>query len=223
MNKILISLIVLLNAVTAYAQSFEGLAVMHPKEFNTITIHYDKAITEIINKPVENDRGIKALVTRLVKDSPTRYLVTFDPGPSGDPEFIIYEMQDGKEKNIISLPGEELVIPGNGILYTSCFADRMFNTQKKFLLHDEIITEVQQPFYYVGLQTKLRKSLALFGDPSYKEIIAQLPAGSKVEVLINKENDYLIKTPFGLVGWLRINYGEQCGSEPVEGICFHGD
>lgn len=224
MNKLLIiSSIVLLSAVAVCAQSFDDLSVMHVKEFDSITIRYDEGLTEIINKPIENERGIKALVTRLIKDSPTLYLVTFDPGPSGDPEFIISEIRENKGQKLISLRGEELIIPGNGVLYTSGSADMMFETRKKFLLHDGVIKEVKQPFYYVGLKTKLKRSIDLFSEPTNKQIIAHLPEGSRVEVLINKENDYLIKTPFGLVGWLKINDGEQCGSELVEGICFHGD
>lgn len=85
------------------------------------------------------------------------------------------------------------------------------------------VEEDHQPFYFVGLKTKVKKLIVLYGDLSYEKPIAQLPKGSQVEVLINKENDYLLKSPFGLVGWLKINYGEQCGSESVEGICFHGD
>ncbi len=228
MNKltnrlIIISSIVLLSTVVAYADSFENLAVMDVTGFNTIKIRYDKAITKIINEPIKDEREIRVLVTRLVKDSPARYLVVFDPGPSDDPEFIIYQIEDNKEKKLISLRGQELIMPGNGVLYTSGLVDMMFNTRKKFILRDGIIEEVHQPFYYVGLETKVKKSIVIFEDLSYKKPIAQLPEGSKVEVLINKENDYLLKTPFGLVGWFKINYGEPCGSELIEDICFHGD
>jgi hypothetical protein len=108
-------------------------------------------------------------------------------------------------------------------MYTSGLADQMFNTRKKFVLHNGTIEEVHQPFYYVGLKTKVKKAITIFDDPLYEKPIAQLPEGAQVEVLLNKENDYLVKTPFGLVGWLKINYGEQCGSESVEGVCFHGD
>jgi len=224
MHRLLtISSIVLLYAVIAYADSFENLSVLDVAGFNTIKIRYDKAITEIINEPIKDDRGIRVLATHLVKNSPARYLIVFDPGPSDDPEFIIYEIENNREKKLISLRGEELIIPGNGVLYTSGFVDLMFNTRKKFILNNGIIEEVQQPFYYVGLKTIVKKPIVLYGDLSYKKTLTQLPEGSKVEVLINKENDYLLKTPFGLVGWFKINYGEQCGSELIEGICFHGD
>ena len=224
MNKlILIIAIVLFSTVVAYADSFENLSVLDVTGFNTIKIRYDKGITKIINEQIKDDRGIRVLITNLAKNSPVRYLIVFDPGPSGDPEFIIYEIKDNNEQKLISLPGEELIIPGNGVLYTSGSTDMMFNTRKKFHLHDGIIEEVQQPFYYVGLITQVNKSIILYEDLSYKKAIAQLPEGSSVEVLINKGNNYLIKTPFGLVGWSKINYGEQCGSESVEDICFHGD
>ncbi len=224
MHRLLtISSIVLLYAVMAYADSFENLSVMHVKGFNTIKIRYDREITEIINELTKDEREIRVIITRLVKNSPARYLIVFDPGPSGDPEFIIYQIADNTKKKIISIRGEELIIPGNGVLYSTGFVDMMFNTRRKFLFHDGLIEEVQQPFYYVGLSTRVKRSIALYGDLSYKKQIAQLPEGSAVEVLINSNSDYLIKTPFGLVGWIKINYGEQCGSELIQGICFHGD
>lgn len=221
--KLIISALVLFSTVAAYADSFENLSVMDVTGFNTIKIRYDKAITKIINEPIKDDRGIRVLVTHLVKNSPARYLIVFDPGPSDDPEFIIYEIDNNREKKIISLGGQELILPGNGVLYTSGFVDMMFNTRKKFVLHDGIIEEVRQPFYYVGLKTLVNTEVILYEDTSYNKEIAKLPNGSKVEVLINSKNDYLLKTPCGLVGWVRINYGEACWSATIKDLCFHGD
>lgn len=218
-----ITALVLICTVMAHADSFEDLSVMHVKDNDMITIRYDRNITEIINKPIEGEAEVKVLVTRLLKSSPARYLIVFDPGPSADPQFIIYQVVGDTNKKIISIPGEELIIPGNGVIYSSGFANMMFNTRRKFQFSGGLVEEVKQPYYYVGLTTNVKRAITLHEDLTYKKPVAQLPEGANVEVLLSKGNDYLLKTPFGLVGWFKINYGEQCGSEAIEGICYHGD
>lgn len=51
---------------------------------------------------------------------------------------------------------------------------------------------------------------------------AVLPKGSTVTVLVNKGDNYLIKTPFGLLGWLKIKGGSQ-EDTPILGIYWRGD
>jgi hypothetical protein len=54
-------------------------------------------------------------------------------------------------------------------------------------------------------------------------MVARVPKGSKVVVLLNQGDYYLIKTSFGLVGWLKLP-DEPLGSKPtIEGLFVAGD
>ncbi len=52
--------------------------------------------------------------------------------------------------------------------------------------------------------------------------MARLPKGSALTVVLAEEDWYLVKTPFGLVGWLEVkDYTQQ--AETIERLFFRGD
>lgn len=125
-----------------------------------------------------------------------------------------------------SFSGTKLIVPCDSSVYVSGEANDYFNKRRKYSLKDGTLREVAQPYYYVGLRTINTKPLDIYTDKSYKEKVAHLPANSDIEVLLASvkneyDYDYLIKTPFGLVGWA--HFGGLCGMEIVKNICFHGD
>jgi len=66
------------------------------------------------------------------------------------------------------------------------------------------------------------KDIALLSAKGGKEVVARLPKGSALTVVLAEEDWYLIKTPFGLVGWLEVkDYTQQ--AETLEGLFFQGD
>ena len=97
----------------------------------------------------------------------------------------------------------------------------MFDQRKKFRLEKDKIIEVLQPYYYVGLESKVKKRINIYSTPQQDEVVASLPEGSPVTVLLNKGEQYLLKTSFGLVGWVLIPGGSQ--ETPIEGLYFAGD
>ena len=80
--------------------------------------------------------------------------------------------------------------------------------------------EIRQPFYYVGLESVVTEDIKIYADIEQTNVIANLPIGSTVTVLINKGECYLLKTPFGLVGWLKIPQALQTS---IKGLFFNGD
>lgn len=117
--------------------------------------------------------------------------------------------------------GVHLVSPGNGVLYVSGHTNNMYDQRKKYELKNGKFSEIAQPYYYVGVKAKLKDRLSIFSDLSQKVEVARLGKGSNVEVLINKDDNYLIKTEHGLLGWAKIAYGNQ--ETIIEGIYFRGD
>ena len=85
---------------------------------------------------------------------------------------------------------------------------------------------MKQPFYWVGLESKAKKDLVLYSGKDGKETVARLPKGSALTVVMTEggegESWYLIKTPFGLVGWLKVEGGSQ-EADTIEGLYFQGE
>ena len=241
-NLILFVLISLVNG-SSFAQAFEHLSTLQIKGYFTYTIRFDSTVTNVLNERIDEEYGgcltVKAITTRLSQTSKSEYLVIFCEGMSVDPFFEIYRIVGEKQeidssfqiyaiinetkRKIGGISGLEIVIPDNGHVYVSGHTNNMFNMRRKFTLKDNQLEEIKQPFYYVGLVTETTQSVNLYADISSKEIVAQLPAGYGVEVLINKGNNYLIKTPFGLTGWISIPFGTFSEQTPIKGIYFAGD
>jgi hypothetical protein len=214
-------------------QPFVGLEVLELKtEARTVKIFYDPKITTVINKEPDNPikyniqgisgiKIIRAIRTKISLNTQEYYIIDFDEGASDDPTFIFLKEENKKLKYISHTPGTSLVIPGDGNLYISGHTNNMFDKRRKFSLNQNRIFEVQQPYYYVGLETKVKKRIELYSTPQQSEVIHSLSKGSKVTVLLNKGDLYLLKTSFGLVGWIQIPYGSQEAS--IENLYFAGD
>jgi hypothetical protein len=224
-------------SVFSYAQQhpelFSGIELLELKtETRTVKIFYDPKITTVINKEPDNPikyniqgisgiKIIRAIRTKISLNTQEYYIIDFDEGASDDPTFILLKEENKKLKYISHMPGTSLVIPGDGNLYISGHTNDMFDKRRKFSLSKDRIVEVQQPYYYVGLETKIKKKIDLYSTPQQSEVIHSLLKGSKVTVLLNKGDLYLLKTSFGLVGWTQIPYGSQETS--IEGLYFAGD
>jgi hypothetical protein len=216
--------LIVFTPIVASAEPFQHLSVLQVKgAYMDSVVRYNKATTRILNEPVKDSyhTPVRVLITRIFDTSGEEYLVIFDPGPSFDPVFKIYRVSNGKEQEIKTIPGEELIIPGNGDIYSIVLANEYFNKRRKYSLKGEALEEIKQPFYYVGLVSKTRMAIDLYADFDLVTKIAHLPEDSDIEVLINKDYNYLIKTPFGLLGWAQLRGG--CGEEAIKGLCYHGD
>ena len=150
------------------------------------------------------------------------FTVDFSPGPSADPGFTIRKIFKDSLIYIDSFNCTNLVIPGNKFIYTSGHTNNMFNERKKFVYSGDGFQEVKQPFYYVGLKTNNLKPITLFSDTTLSDPVAKLPANYDIEVLINVNDFYLIRTAFGLTGWLNMKRSLY-GNTPIKGLYYAGD
>jgi len=220
-KKLLLGLVLFLAVQLVNAQSFDNLKVLVVEHYSAkFTIRYNPAVTKIINKKeidkTTDDECILAIETSISGNASEKTQIRASMAPSDDPHFSI-----GPEFEWLN--GEELIIPGNGYVYTAGRGNEMFDVHRKFLYQNGKFVEVKQPFYYVGMSTETVKAVALYSDTDYKSVVASLPAGYKVEVVINKGEHYLVKTPGGLVGWVKIPEGSMSDTSPLKGIYYLGD
>ena len=159
--------------------------------------------------------------------------ILFSPGPSVDPQFRI---SDANNKVLWEQVADEMCINANGVIYTAGNTDKMFNEQRKYQLYGNKVTETKQPFCYVGVKGELLKPVTLYSQKKGGTVIANLPVGYVIEVLLAEEDyptgeyddglpmNFLARTAFGLVGWLRLTGDDLHHSDPVvRGLGYMGD
>lgn len=186
---------------------------------------------DLINKPCDDSRdcylkGDETLIGYWKVNDETKVEFYYTPGPSDDPAFLA--VCNGKI--ILEEAGSTLHFKGN-ILYIEGSANRFFDMKRKFQFVDNRYQEVNQPFYYIGIEGKLNYSIQIYKSDQFLEKIAYLPKGYEIEVLLGqtggKYNDLekiLIKTKFGLIGWF--NFQEvsfRLDHTLIDGLYFHGD
>lgn len=215
--------------------SFPGL-----KRLDTelgFTLYYNPALSEVLRAPhpdsaameesgVEIERPLRA---RLSGDRQW-FTIDCDTGPSADLSCTIFRETPQGLSKVESLGGQRFIFPGNGALYTDGKNDQSFDIRRKYTWHDGQLTEVKQPFYYVGLDSRTLVDLDMYSSKDFRQPVAHLPKGARVTVLLNevvdKGNDeydvgnYLVKTPFGLVGWIRSTVDQP---PVIDGLLYHGD
>jgi hypothetical protein len=150
--------------------------------------------------------------------------IIYSQGMSDDPGFGIYTKE---AKCIGYFPCLEFYINASGTVYTAGHTDNMYNHRRKFQIQVDTVLEIKQPYNYVGLKGKTLKDLTLYRDKTGNNVVAQLPKGYEIEILLAdaSANDFdvknfLARTDFGLVGWIRL---EGFAEPIIEGLYFAGD
>ena len=207
--------------------------------FFKVTFNYDKKVTRLINKPCylldkkdslrcnkDSELADWTLVARFKNESLSDSVnIIYSAGMSDDPGFVISTKSD---KTIGRFSCIDFYINASGTIYTSGHVNNMFNRRRKFQIQKDSVIEIIQPFCYVGLKGKALLDVTLYKDKVGNEVIAQLPKGYEIEVLLadgnskdfEMDHNFLVKTEFGLVGWLRI----ENSSEPVlKDFYYKGD
>jgi len=199
------------------------LKIEFPDE--TIRIRYNANLATLVNKTFDPGAGWdmhEVITTKLAPDAEETFLIIFDPGPSADPNFqVVRGTEPTDDTYLVSMNGLELTIPGDGFIYVSGHTNTTFDQRRKYRVTDTGLEEVPQPFYFVGLATRTLKPVRLRSNAGGEDV-ATLPAGTPVEILLNREDDYLIKTPEGLVGWFTEELTTQ-DPEHFEGLYYRGD
>jgi hypothetical protein len=204
-----------------------------------VVVKYNPKGTEVINKEAgdlpeghflyeEEGPGVLDRVVmqvRLNQNSSINYYLVFSWGPSGDPCYRLYNANN--KKYIGSVHGTNIYIPGNGKLYSHGKENACFELKQKYELRDDKLYAVRQPFYDVGLKTKTQKAIKIYSDKEQTEVLASLPVNYDVEVLLadgDAINElFLLKTSFGLVGWVKVKTYGKPDVVDIKGLQFYGD
>ncbi|MAA77781.1 MAG: hypothetical protein CL916_00860 [Deltaproteobacteria bacterium] len=156
--------------------------------------------------------------------------VVFGNGSSEDPYFELYPLNEKGEynKSILSVAATTLYIPNGKNVYAEGWTNSMFNHRRKFSFDGSTFQEVKQPMHYVGITTTVQNIepekktyLTLYQDKSKSKKVAVLPQGSEIEVLLCEDSEwYLVRSSFGLVGWVYVIEGLR---QTKIGVRFAGD
>lgn len=167
------------------------------------------------------------LLTKLHAANTRQYYLVFSSGPSDDPALFLVS-RDGRHHALEQYSITDIVIPANGFVYSISRSNHTFAQRRKFAIRADSVTEIKQPFYYVGLESKTIVPLQLFATPALRQPVAGLPAHSPVTVVLAHFDDdewlphaYLVKTPFGLLGWTQLEASQ--GQVEIEGFYYLGD
>jgi len=191
-----------------------------------VKVCYPAALANIQMTPaaVEPDGSKRIIVmqTKLTADSGQQFLVVYDEGPSVDPTFMIYLGHQLQGEPALEVFALTLILPGNGQVYAAGHTNNMYDQRRKFVFANRTFQEAVQPFYAVNVSGQLDAPVTLMAERGNSARVGFLPAGSNVDVLLNKDDWYLLRTPFGLTGWARIDPSPAPGS-PVIGLYYAGD
>ena len=225
MTTIILAVLLTLTIVgRSQDRPFPGLRHLAVDSVYGASVNYRPQGSVLLMHRYVNEADIDYVDILLARLDPSRndtFLVQYDQGPSADPEFTVYRKEPDTLSRIGSINGLELTIPGTGYLYVSGHTDNMFTTRRKFRVTSTEIREIAQPFLYVGLESTTLQQVSLFADTTLISVVAVLPKGSSVDVLLNQGDFYLLKTPFGLLGWTEIPATQ--AATVIKGLFYAGD
>ena len=200
-------------------QSFAHLRKVETDDTGSLYVHPKQAC---VPKVFDEEGPAHTELCQLAIGSKT-VVVEFSNGPSDDPAFLL---RVGEES--LLLPGTSLYAPGGASIYVSGWTNSFHPQRRKFTFDGRRFVEVVQPFEYVGIKSRVTHigeeggstTVTLFADKEKKGKVAVLPEGSEIEVLLADRDDwYLVRTSFGLVGW----YSTHGSLITPIGLVFAGD
>lgn len=191
---------------------------------------------KIVNESSGKDSLITSIVLPFASDSLS---IFYSSGPSDDPTFII------KYKDMVEyVGGEKLYISSSGFFYLVKRSNEYFKKNLKYQISDGKFKEIEQPFYLVDQECETSTSLYMYDSKcNGGNLVATLPKGTVVHILLMEKadkgcsgsvvpdndigdpvNNYLVSTPFGLVGWVASSGGYLTRpGKPLESLRFFGD
>ncbi|MGP1461689.1 hypothetical protein [Tannerella sp.] len=211
-------------------------------EYSQARFGYDKSTFTVVRKrcetlptdhpcyDAENTTDYVLVGTYQNASMTSPIYILYTPGMSADPAFRIVE-ESGR--TLLDELADELCIHASGIIYMAGHTNKMINERRKYTYTAGHLTETPQPYLYAGIKGKLRKPVTLYSDRTRGVVVANLPVGYEVEVLLSENTEplaeelpkhYLVRTAFGLVGWLRLTDEDMYYLNPVvQGLGYMGD
>lgn len=243
--KNLMTLVLLSTVLIIHAQDNPGFQNLENVSIDTVYngfFHYDPGSSRLINTSCRllskndpfycsDDIPFDGYIVAKYSNDNLRdsIIIFFNGGLSMDPEFLIYS---GTNRIIGQFAANNLYINQWGTIYTSGHVNCMYNRKRKYQLQEDTIIEIVQPYNYVGLKGNTETDIVLYSDKAGSDILARLPANYEIEILLAEANtkDYdidlffLVRTKFGLVGWLRLmDHNDGVYGGILKDLFFAGD
>ena len=226
--KISYLIVLLLIPINLLAQhKFDDLEYRHVNE--SIEIGYPKSNFEPIFKECSETNlcaGVDEsdiIIGKYKLENNTHLNLYYSEGQSDDPQLII----EYNTNIILTADGDKFHFRGKS-LFVEGYSNNLFNKKRKFIFENGKFNEVRQPLYFVGIKGKLKRNIKIYKTKSLKSTVANLPKNYPIEIVMAEfnENDFaeyfLVKTKFGLIGWLKIEIDDENGGL-IDGFYFHGD
>lgn len=120
---------------------------------------------------------------------------------------------------VFDLDDAELYFAGNGAAYLNQTHLSLCGQRytRKIAQKGKALAEVAQPLNYIGVDSAVEKTTALYESPTSRTVVASVAAGGTVHVIgllpgasaqARDKLALLVKTPFGLTGWHRLDYAK---------------
>ena len=149
--------------------------------------------------------------------------------------FSVKKLQDFKgTKGVPVKPdfiveGTSIIIPSNGNIYSYGHNNNLQSIKRKFVFRNGNLTELSQPFYYIGIQTTSLKDQTIFSDTKLTSELYKISKGSVVTIVglqsISGSNSYqelyVVASEFGLVGYVKADYDQK--QTQFSGFFYAGD
>jgi len=214
-----LQLIVLLCQLQAYGATFKvdtlgkkDIIIKVPNGATKIMKVYDNPAVLIID-----------VASVYINSFKKKFTIQYNSGGSEDPTFYI-KWPDGKKEREFSITGTELDFYPNGEILISGHTNNKFSQKRKVIFKNNKFSEIEQPYYYVGIKSKSLTDIDARVEPDEKSAITfHLKKGEEVEVILSDTTQlyFLIKNKEGILGWVFISENQR--PTVVKEIFFKGD
>ncbi|MHB9027717.1 MAG: hypothetical protein ACYC9O_03000 [Candidatus Latescibacterota bacterium] len=197
------------------SEEFRDLTVkeLSPADFpEKIRLWYNPAAAEVIEilmepKEIGGGKTIRLIRTKIGREENREYVIDLQYGTVAGSRFVVY-LQDGEKlRQLGEIDSLELMIPGDGLLYSSGPVSGVFQERRAYVVEENAVCEVEHPIMYREDGTVTRKDATLYADGRMTDEIGRIPASSTVTILLRQGDVYLIRTKSGRIGWARSSAG----------------
>jgi hypothetical protein len=177
-----------------------------------VQLRYNPSIAEtmdIIMEPQEAGEGkaIRLIKTKIDGEEDREYYIDFRYGTEAGSRFVV-SLRDGENlRQLGEVYSLELIIPGDGRLYSSGPVNGAFLERRAFVVEENAVCEIEHPIMYREEGTIARKDAILYADERMTEVIEKITAGGKLTILLRQGDIYLVRTSSGQMGWVRSTGG----------------
>lgn len=188
----------------------DGHTLLIPAELIHENFINDEYIIKTNDNSIRIDKPYRALnnglILSIINDNGVEVFVGYSAGPSPHmSSFYLYSSSNDYDFVNFQMEGRiiNICIPSTKNIYTENYGEFNMWYSTKLVFDIDHYKEVEQEFYYLGQPSTTNSTIELYDkNKTYK--IATLAKDSKIIVIGWFKHKALIKSVFGLTGWVDI-------------------